>query len=124
MSKVIEGVVAFSDVTEHEVFKGKSTGRYSMVIVIDPSDADTLSQSGVKVKNYEGKAQRKFSSKFHVPVLDAEGNPISGEVPYGSKVRLLWNDGPAHPEHGVPTYLEAVKVLERASGGVGDNPDF
>jgi hypothetical protein len=32
---VIEGIVNFSNVTQHDVFNGQSTGAYSMTITID-----------------------------------------------------------------------------------------
>ena len=124
MSNVITGTVAFCDLKEHEVFNGKTTGRFSIVITMDADEASKLSDKGVKVKDYEGKQQRKFSSKFDVPVLDVDGENVSKDIPYGSIVRLLWADGPAHPEHGVPTYLNAVRVVELAQGGLEDNPDF
>jgi len=47
-------------------------------------------------------------------MYDAEGHTYTGEVPYNSRVRLKYKTGPAHPVHGTPTYLEAVKVLEEA----------
>ena len=56
--------------------------------------------------------------------FDAEGNPYGGEIPYNSRVRLKYKLGPAHPVHGVSTYLEAVKVLEEAEMAVGDAADF
>jgi hypothetical protein len=75
-------------------------------------DASTLSADGVKIKEYEGSKQRKFKSKYDIVRVDADGNRFEGEIPYNSKVRLKYKSGPAHPVHGTPTYLEAVKVLE------------
>lgn len=112
--KVISGVVAFSNVQEHEVFDGQSTGRYSMVITMDEQEASKLSDAGVKVKEYEGTKQRKFASQYPVTVVDTEDNPVNTEVPYGSKVRVLYATGNAHPQHGVPTYLDRVRVVEFA----------
>ena len=124
MSNVTTGVVAFCNLDEHEMFKGKTTGRYSLVVTMDEQEASKLSDKGVKVKTYEDKKQRKFSSKFEVPVLDLDGEAVSKKIPYGSKVRLLWADGPAHPEHGVPTYLNAVRLVEKAETDTNDNPEF
>ena len=124
MSNVTTGVVAFCNLDEHEMFKGKTTGRYSLVVTMDEQEASKLSDKGVKVKTYEDKKQRKFSSKFEVPVLDLDGETVSKKIPYGSKVRLLWADGPAHPEHGVPTYLNAVRLVEKAETDTNDNPEF
>ena len=126
MAQVIEGIVNFSNLTQHDVYMGQTTGKYTMTITMSEDDAESLSSRGVKVKDYEGAKQRKFSSKFDVKVVDAEGNPFNGEVPYNSKVRLKYKVGPAHPVHGLSTYLEAVKVLEVAdmSDDDGDNGDF
>ena len=126
MAQVIEGIVNFSNLTQHDVYMGQTTGKYTMTITMSEDDAESLSSRGVKIKDYEGAKQRKFSSKFDVKVVDAEGNPFNGEVPYNSKVRLKYKVGPAHPVHGLSTYLEAVKVLEVAdmSDDEGDNGDF
>ena len=82
-------------------------------------DASALSSLGVKIKDYEGNKQRKFKSKYDIALFDAEGNKYNGEVPYNSRVRLKYKTGPAHPVHGTPTYLEAVKVLEEADAPEG-----
>ncbi len=111
---VTQGVVAFSNVDQMEVFDGQSTGRYSLVIQLDEVDASKLSDMGVNVKDYKGTAQRKFASKFKVDVLDMDNEPVQGEVPYGSKVRVLWKAGDPHPQHGVGTYLNKVRVVEFA----------
>ncbi len=111
-SQVIEGVVNFSNVTQHDVYNGQSTGAYSMTITMSEDDASALSADGVKIKEYEGSKQRKFKSKYDIVRVDSDGNRFEGEVPYNAKVRLKYKTGPAHPVHGTPTYLEAVKVLE------------
>ena len=113
-SQVIEGVVNFSNVTKHDVYNGQDTGTFSMTITMSEDDAATLAAQGVKIKDYEGNKQRKFKSKYTIGLYDAEGNTYTGEVPYNSRVRLKYKTGPAHPVHGTPTYLEAVKVLEEA----------
>ncbi len=118
-SQVIEGTVNFSNVTQHDVYQGQSTGAYSITITMSEDDANALSSNGVKIKDYEGSKQRKFKSKYDIALFDAEGNKYSGEVPYNSRVRLKYKMGPAHPVHGTPTYLEAVKVLEEADAPEG-----
>ncbi len=120
---VIEGTVAFENLNEHEVFQGQSTGKFSMVISLDDADAGDLEAKGVKLREYEGTKQRKFSTKYEVPVLDASGQPFVGRVTRGSKVRLLWAEGTPHPVHGTSTYLNKVKVLEVAEAGE-DGEDF
>ena len=122
--ETIEGIVNFSNVTQHDIFNGQSTGAYSMTITVSESDASSLASRGVKIKDYQGNKQRKFKSKFDVKRFDAEGNRYNGEVPYNSKVRLRFVLGDAHPVHGVATYLDAVKVLEEAEMTEGDSADF
>ena len=113
-SQVIEGVVNFSNVTKHDVYNGQDTGAFSMTITMSEDDAATLAAQGVKIKDYEGSKQRKFKSKFAIGLYTAEGAVYHGEVQFNSRVRLKYKTGPAHPVHGTPVYLEAVKVLEEA----------
>ena len=120
----VEGIVNFSNVTKHDVFNGQDTGAYSMTITMDEDDAATLAAQGVKIKDYQGAKQRKFKSKFEVKRVDAENNPYNGEVPYNSRVWLLYKLGIPHPVHGVATYLEAVRVLEEAEIEAGEDTGF
>jgi len=122
-SQVIEGVVNFSNVTKTDVYNGQDTGTYSMTITMSEDDAATLAAQGVKIKDYEGNKQRKFKSKYTIGLYDAEGHIYNGEVPFNSRVRLKYKTGPAHPVHGTPVYLEAVKVLEEAEPSA-DAVDF
>ena len=118
-AQVISGEVAFCNLQEQEVYQGKSTGRYSVVITMDEAEASKLADQGVKIKEYEGRKQRKFASKFHVPIVDTNDQPFGErEIPYGSKVRLLVQTGNPHPVHGTPTYLNKVRVVEEAETSV------
>lgn len=120
---VTTGIVAFCNLSEHEEYKGKTTGRYSIVVTMDESEAQKLHDLGVKVREYDGKPQRKFSSKYDVVVVDMQNEPTTKDIPYGSEVRLLWSDGPAHSEHGTPTYLNRVRVVSLAETSGGETPD-
>lgn len=115
MSEVVTGKVAFSNVTEHEVYKGRSTGKYSLVITLEADQAKILEDLGITLKDYEGTAQRKFASKYGVDVLDIEGNPYSGEIPRGSVVRVLFTLGNVSQEFGQLVYLNKVRVVEEAA---------
>ena len=115
MSQVLEGTVAFENLTEHEMYNGQSTGKYSLVLSLDEGDADSLDSLGVKLREYEGTKQRKFASKFEVGILNADGTPFAGRVPRGSKVRILWQEGAPHPVNGTSPYLNKAKVLEVAA---------
>jgi hypothetical protein len=124
MTSVIEGIVNFSNITQHDVFNGQDTGAFSMTVTLSEDDATTLAEQGVKIKDYQGAKQRKFKSKYDIKTFDAEGNRYNGEVPYNSKVRLKFKLGNAHPVHGVATYLEAIKVLEEAEMLESESADF
>ncbi len=118
---VLTGKAAFINLTETEQYQGQDTGRYTLTVTLDDDAAQMLSQQGVKLRDYEGTAQRKFSSKYPVKIIDAEDNPFIGPVTRGSTIRLSYKTGPAHPVHGTPTYLNAVRVLELADdAGIDD----
>ena len=122
-AEVLEGLVAFENLTEHEMYNGQSTGKFSVVLSLEEPQAVDLEARGVKLREYEGVKQRKFASKFEVGIVNADGTPFQGRVPRGSKVRLLWQEGAPHPVHGTSTYLNKVKVLEVAEQS-GDAEDF
>ena len=111
---VTEGTVAFQSLREHDSFNGQSTGKYTLTLTLPEDNAKELEENGVKLKDYEGNSQRKFSSKFSVPIVNTDGTPFNGNVTRGSKVRIQYQYGKPHPVHGVATYLNAVKVLEVA----------
>ena len=118
---VVEGTLAFENLDTHEMYQGQSTGKYSVVISVDEDTASSLSGLGVKMREYEGVKQRKFSTKYDVPVYDKEGMPFTGRIGRGSKVRLLWAEsGAPQPAHGTSTYLNKIKVLEVAEQDDGE----
>lgn len=118
---VLTGKAAFINLTETEQYQGQDTGRYTLTVTLDEDTAQMLSSQGVKLRDYEGTAQRKFSSKYPVKIIDAEDNPFIGPVTRGSTIRLSYKTGPAHPVHGTPTYLNAVRVVELADdAGIDD----
>ena len=118
---VVEGTTNFSHLTKFEEYKGKSTERYALTITLDDDVADELSANGVKIKEHDGKKQRKFTSQFEVRVVDNAGQPFEGEIPYNSSVKVAFKYGNAG-EHGVPTYLNAVQVVEASNSGLP--PEF
>lgn len=120
---VLQGIVAFENLNETEFYNGQDTGKYSLVLTLDESDANDLSQKGIKLRDYEGVKQRKFSTKYPVEVIDTEDEPFRGRLTRGSKVKILWADGKPHPVHGTPTYLNKVRVLELADNTEGSE-DF
>lgn len=118
---ILEGTVAFESLRETDKFNGQDTGKYSVTLTLDDDDADKLEKLGVKLKNYEGKRQRKFASKYQPMVFDNEGRSYNGSVPYGSRVRIVWTEGQEHPVHGVTPYLNKLKVLELADHNMEDD---
>ena len=123
---VVNGTVAFANLAEHEVYNGQSTGKYSLVLVIDDAAAEKLEQEGIKIKMYKNQAQRKFATKFEdFPVIDNDGEPVSkSSVRYGDKVRIKYNLGNPHPVHGVAPYLQAVRVVEKGEVSLEDDGEF
>jgi hypothetical protein len=122
---ITEGTVAFSNLEETERYNGQDTGKYSIVLTLEPDEAAKLAQEGVKLREYKNQPQRKFVTKFSgFPVLDADGEQISKYIPYGSKVRVMWEPGKPHPQHGVSPYFKKIKVLEMAEQVGADDEDF
>lgn len=119
---VTSGTVAFSNIDQMEEYKGQSTGRYSITLTLDAEEAQKLEDLGLKLRDYQGTPQRKFTSKFKVGVVDTDNNPVAGEIPWGSKVRVLWRAGDPHPEHGIPAYVNKVRVVEFAEHDGEDDP--
>jgi|TARA_A100001515_G_C4527961_1_gene195889 hypothetical protein len=119
---VIEGKAMFVNVKATEVYEGKDTGRYTVTLTLNDETADELSKKGVRLKSYgegaEAILQRKFASKFPVRVIDAEGEPFSGDIPSGSTVRISYKYGDEHPVYGVPVYMDGIRVLEMGAAGV------
>ena len=118
---ITEGTVAFSNLTETEMYNGQDTGKYSLVVTLDEKAKVALEDEGVKCREYKNTPQRKFVTKFeNFQVVDVEGEVISKHIPFGSKVRIQWQGGQPHPTHGVAPYFQKIKVLELAEGAEDD----
>ena len=120
---IMEGKAMFVWVKETEEYQGKDTGRYAVTLVLNDETSEELANNGVRLRSYgEGDnviLQRKFVSNYPVRVIDAEGNALE-DFPDGSKVRISYKYGNEHPIHGVPVYMDGIRVLEM--GGVGGDP--
>ena len=112
---VITGQVAFANLTEHEQYQGQSTGKYSIVLTLDEDNAGKLEAQGVKLRDYEGNKQRKFASKFDVPLYELNGDEFMGSISRGSTVRVQYALGQEHPVHGITPYLDKIRVVELAA---------
>ena len=126
---ITEGVVSFSNLTRTEQYNGQDTGKYSIVILMEQEEADKLSEEGVILREYKNQPQRKFTTKFEgFKVVNAEGDSVSKDIPWGSKVRILHYTGKPHPTYGTPTYFKKIKVLEYADAegmdGSEEEEDF
>jgi hypothetical protein len=87
---VVSGIVAFSNLLEHEVYAGATTGKYSVVLTLDEDNAKKLSSQGVKLRQYEGvngdiSQQRKFASKFNVGIYSLDNEEFMGQPTRGSE---------------------------------------
>ena len=115
---ITTGTVAFSNMVERDTFKGKPT-KFGLTLTFDNAEAAKLEALGVKMKDYEGVAQRAFKTDFIKAPTDADGNPLwtdaKFELPRGTVVKswytLIHND-----EHGMIPYLGGTKVLEMGEG--------
>lgn len=123
---VVNGIVAFANLSEHEVFNGQSTGKYSVVVTLDDTEAKKLEAEGVKIKTYKDQPQRKFTTKFEdFAVIDNDGEPVSrGSVRWGDKVRIKYNLGAPHPIHGCTPYMQAIRVVEKGEIEVEGDSEF
>ena len=111
---VVTGKVAFVNLSEHEIYEGKSTGKYSIVLTLDDENAAKMEAQGVKLRTYEGTKQRKFASQYDVSVYELNGDEFMGQVTRGSEVRVQYTLGKEHPVHGITPYLDKVRVVELA----------
>lgn len=118
---VITGTAAFINLTEHEMYQGQSTGKYSVVVTLDEANAAKLADQGVKLREYEGNKQRKFASKFDVPLYDASGDEFVGQITRGSEIKIQYSTGQPHPVHGITPYLDKIKVMELAEGNTDED---
>jgi len=124
---LVEGITMFNThLTQHDEWKGQSTGKYAIQVKLDGKTASKLSKSGVQVKEYDGEPIRKFTSKYNIEVWLNNKERYDHELPSGTKVRVEYTPGKsAHPEFGVSTYLKRVLILEMGEGGdAGGDPAF
>ena len=121
---IAEGTVAFQSLREHDSLAGTVYGQVHLDLRLARGRCGSVLQSnGVKLKDYEGTAQRKFVSQYNVPILNEDGSEFEGDVTRGSHVRIVYSFGKPHPVHGTSTYLDRVKVLKLADFEGGSTPD-
>jgi hypothetical protein len=156
---VIEGKANFVHVKQTEEFQGKDTGRFSVLMTLSDTDAQTFENMGVRLKPFgeppEQIMQRKFNSNFPVKLITNDGVDIravsdfiveqqsednldeeaaiaaavqeygqsavdlalADEVPSGN-FRVSFECGKMHPVHGVPVYMNGIRILQADSASV------
>ena len=122
---ITEGIVNSVNLAETEFLNDKDTGKYSIVLTVNQDQVQLLEDNGVKVREYKNQPQCKFVSlSDDCEVVDSDGEATSKNIPYGSKVRILWEAGKPHPTHGSAPYLKKIKALELAEHDVEGSEDF
>ena len=127
---ITKGIAKYVYLDSTEKFQGEDTGKYTLTVSLDDKEAKALESEGVKVrtiKSYDedGKEDggsykaRKFSTKYPLSfemIKTVDGEAIGHDFGAESVVEVLWKKGNEHPQHGVATYLTAVKVHTRTEG--------
>ena len=124
----VNGHVAFCNLTQHEIYQGVSTNKYSITLMLDEDSAQDLSDAGVTVSEYKGQPKRKFTTTFEDfrifnPNLTDWKKSHSGkyerEIPRGSKVHMLAKvTEEPYKNFGCSAYVDKVHVLSEASSPV------
>ena len=127
---ITKGIAKYVYLDSTEKFQGEDTGKYTLTVALDDKEAKALESEGVKVRtiksydedgNEDGGSYkaRKFSTKYPLSfemIKTVDGEAIGHDFGAESVVEVLWKKGNEHPQHGVATYLTAVKVHERTEG--------
>jgi hypothetical protein len=127
---ITKGIAKYVYLDSTEKFNGEDTGKYTLTVSVDDNEAKALEKAGVKVrtiKSYDADGNedggtyraRKFSTKYPLSfemVKTSDGEAIGHDFGAESEVEVLWKAGNEHPQHGVATYLTAVKVSKRTEG--------
>jgi len=121
---VTKGIAKYVYLDSTEKFKGTDTQKYTLTIAVDDKEAKKLEEAGVKVKTLkseDGKEYkaRKFSTKYALKddmIRLTSGEIIGTDFGAESKVEVLWKGGDENPVYGTPTYLTAIKVVDRTPG--------
>jgi hypothetical protein len=127
---ITKGIAKYVYLDSTEKYQGEDTGKYTLTVALDDKEAKALEKEGVKVRtiksydkdgNEDGGSYkaRKFSTKYPLSfemIKTDDGEAIGHDFGAESVVQVLWKAGNEHPQHGVATYLTAVKVLERTEG--------
>lgn len=111
----VEGTVAFCNLAQHEIYNGKDTEKYTILITFDEKTKDNLASKDIRVKEYNDKYQRKFTTRYPFKFNGETVEKIDKEIMWGSKVKIKFAYGNPSPVWGMATYIDSVDVLEDAS---------
>ena len=121
---ITKGIAKYVYLDSTEKFNGEDTGKYTLTVAIDDKEATALEKAGVKVRTIQTEnggsyRARKFSTKYPLNfemIKTDDGEAIGHDFGAESNVEVLWKAGNEHPQHGVATYLTAIKVSNRTEG--------
>lgn len=123
---ITKGVAKYVYLDSTEKFNGEDTGKYTLTVGLDTTEAQKLEQAGVKVRTFTDKDTgkeykgRKFSTQYKLDdnmIQTVSGAIVGTDFGAGSEVEVLWKAGNKHPTHGVATYLTAIKVADEHEPG-------
>jgi hypothetical protein len=121
---ITKGIAKYVYLDSTEKFNGEDTGKYTLTVAVDDKETKALEKAGVKVRTIKTEdggsyRARKFSTKYPLSfemIKTSDGEAIGHDFGAESVVEVLWKAGHEHPQHGVATYLTAVKVSKRTEG--------
>ena len=129
----------FVNLTEHESFDGKTTGKFSITMAFKEesegakkiatavAEADDFKGEGHSpIKEREGNVEVKGKSKFEVRCVDADNNSIpADQIDFGDicRAEIAFQAYQTGTSKGVTCYLQSVqKLRNREFGTSTDNP--
>tara|TARA_B110000977_G_C11060149_1_gene485624 strand:- start:167 stop:532 length:366 start_codon:yes stop_codon:yes gene_type:complete len=113
---VATGEAQFINLKSKEIYNGKETDYYTMVLTLDEDSVEQLRSANVPLKEYEGRFQRKFKSQTSPRLYELNNDEFIGDITRGSKVRVQYSLGQEHPVHGFAPWFSKIRVLELAAG--------
>jgi len=121
----LAGKVVFNHITKPDVYKG--TEKYALTIALDKDSKKIAEKKGLKTKEYDGETQLTATRKvdFGAPRVynrDKDEVGVGHLSLFGDEVTLKVKSG--RGDWSAFSYLEAVRVEEKAEEGEYDDSDF
>jgi|TARA_Y100000289_G_C3904089_1_gene140885 hypothetical protein len=110
---VIEGDVAFCHLRTPDVYKGAPKDNYEITVSISDEDSEKLKAQGVKVKDYNGTAQRHFTTKEKLTIFSPDMTVWDGdEIARGSRVKLVYQlSKEPYDNYGYSAYVSDIQII-------------